>query len=112
MELVWLSFVEFPANGSPLCRMKVYMLRWRPKELCLLLITFMCATVLMWTFDGSSVLTPSLPAKNHLLLLSPGFFEAVSFLHSVHWDEAFSLALEIDCFPASYLPYWEVINDY
>ncbi|KAK8509132.1 hypothetical protein V6N12_018220 [Hibiscus sabdariffa] len=52
-------------------RMKVYMLRWRPKELCLLLITFTCATVLMWTFDRSSVLTPSLPAKNHLLLLSP-----------------------------------------
>ncbi|GMI97850.1 TRICHOME BIREFRINGENCE-LIKE 16 [Hibiscus trionum] len=52
-------------------RMKGYMLRWRPKELCLLLIILMGATVLMLTFDRSSPLTPSLPSKNPLLLLSP-----------------------------------------
>lgn len=65
-----------------LCRMKgdPYKLRLRSKELSLILIFLVCATILIWTWDGIPVLTSSLPNKNQLLQLSPGLFQAILFL--------------------------------
>ncbi|XP_022754786.1 protein trichome birefringence-like 16 isoform X2 [Durio zibethinus] len=48
-----------------------YKLRRRAKELSLILIVLVGATVLLWTWDRSPVLTSSLPSKNKLLHLSP-----------------------------------------
>ncbi|XVF35152.1 hypothetical protein REPUB_Repub18cG0120400 [Reevesia pubescens] len=46
-------------------------LRWRAKELSLVLIVLVCATILIWTWDKSPILTSLLPSKNQLLQLSP-----------------------------------------
>ncbi|OMO91811.1 hypothetical protein COLO4_18077 [Corchorus olitorius] len=48
-----------------------YKLRWRGREVSLILIVLVCATILLWTWDKSPVLTSSLPNKNQLLQLSP-----------------------------------------
>ncbi|XP_022732729.1 protein trichome birefringence-like 16 isoform X2 [Durio zibethinus] len=54
-------------------RMKLgpYKLRWKAKELSLFLIVLVCATILIWTWNKSPVLTSLLPSKNQLLQLSP-----------------------------------------
>ncbi|KAK6236574.1 hypothetical protein SCA6_011911 [Theobroma cacao] len=57
--------MRFRMKGGP------YRLRWRGKELSLILIVLVCATILVWTWDRSPVLTSSLPSKNQLLQLSP-----------------------------------------
>ncbi|XVE70726.1 hypothetical protein DITRI_Ditri10aG0093900 [Diplodiscus trichospermus] len=46
-------------------------LRWRAKELSLILIVLVGATILIWMWDRSPVLSSSLPSKNQLLELSP-----------------------------------------
>ncbi|XVF48868.1 hypothetical protein PTKIN_Ptkin03bG0223000 [Pterospermum kingtungense] len=48
-----------------------YKLRWRAKELSLVLIVLVAATILIWAWDKSPLLTSSLPSKNQLLQLSP-----------------------------------------
>ncbi|XVF88912.1 hypothetical protein PTKIN_Ptkin19aG0088900 [Pterospermum kingtungense] len=48
-----------------------YKLRLRSKELSLVIIFLVCATILIWTWDGIPVLTSSLPYKNQLLQLYP-----------------------------------------
>ncbi|XP_022754788.1 protein trichome birefringence-like 16 isoform X4 [Durio zibethinus] len=67
MDLKFCFFFPFSLRmkGGP------YKLRRRAKELSLILIVLVGATVLLWTWDRSPVLTSSLPSKNKLLHLSP-----------------------------------------
>lgn len=52
------------------------MLGCRAKELSLIAIIFMAATIIMWTCDRSPVFTSSLPSNNQLLQLSSGLSQA------------------------------------
>ncbi|XP_022732731.1 protein trichome birefringence-like 16 isoform X4 [Durio zibethinus] len=66
-------------------RMKLgpYKLRWKAKELSLFLIVLVCATILIWTWNKSPVLTSLLPSKNQLLQLSPAHFSFTCFTMNI-----------------------------